>query len=94
MSKLLDNDQVEKHLKKIHVEWAVVSGTTLSRVYEFEDFRSALGFVVKVGELAEKADHHPDLELSWGKVVVNITTHAENGLTQLDFDLAAQIDKL
>ena len=72
----------------------MVSGTTLSRVYEFEDFRSALGFVVKVGELAEKADHHPDLELSWGKVVVNITTHAENGLTQLDFDLAAQIDKL
>jgi len=94
MVKLLDNDQTEKHLKKLNVEWAVVSGTTLNRVYKFDDFKSALGFVVQVGELAEKANHHPNLELSWSKVVVNITTDSENGLTQLDFDLAIEIDKL
>jgi len=94
MVKLLDNDQSEKHLKKLNVKWAIVSGTTLSRVYDFENFKSALGFVVQVGDLAEKADHHPDIELSWGKVVINITTHDLSGLTQLDFDLATQIDKL
>ena len=94
MSKLLSKDQVDKHLEKLNVEWAIVSGTTLSRVYRFKDFKSALGFVVEVGKLAEKADHHPDVELSWGKVVVNITTHSENGLTQKDFDLASEIDNV
>ena len=91
MSKLLSPESVEKHLQKLDVEWSVIGGATLSRVYSFEDFQSALDFVNRVGKQAEKQNHHPDIELSWGKVVVNISTHSEVGLTAKDFELAESI---
>ena len=91
MSKLLSAEQVESELKKLDVAWSAVGDSTLSRVYEFDDFKSALEFVNKVGAKAEKLNHHPEIELSWGKVVVNTTTHSEGGLTKKDFELAASI---
>lgn len=67
----------------------------LVKDFEFPDFRSALEFVNKVGELAEKANHHPDIELSWGKVVIKLTSHdAGNKVTERDRDLARGIDAL
>lgn len=74
--------------------WQVVGEHHLSRVFTFADFRSALAFVNRVGELAEHEGHHPDLTLSWGKVGVEIHTHKINGLTESDFILAAKISLL
>lgn len=91
MSKLLSPESVEKHLAKLDVEWTVTNGTTLTRVYNFEDFASAVAFVHAVAKKADKLNHHPDIELSWGKVVVHITTHSQNGLTTKDFELADSI---
>ncbi len=91
MNTLLDPSEIEQELAKIALEWSVVSGTVLQRDYEFEDFAQALKFVNHVGAIAEKQNHHPDIQLSWGKVVVAITSHSANGLTKKDFKLAASL---
>ena len=64
----------------------------LVKQFKFDDFRSALDFVNEVGELAEAANHHPDIELGWGRVMISLTTHSEKKVTQKDRDLAAEID--
>jgi len=74
--------------------WAVVKEHHLHRAYTFPDFRAALAFVNRVGELAEQQGHHPDIVLAWGKVEVTIWTHKIDGLTESDFILAAKIDQL
>ncbi len=91
---LLSESGIESALKKLHVEWGVIAGTTLTRVYEFEDFKSALRFTDKVGAIAEQMNHHPQIMLEWGKVELHISTHSEGGLTDKDFSLADKIDKL
>jgi 4a-hydroxytetrahydrobiopterin dehydratase len=89
-----------KALAEIHqqlpepAEWKVVNEHHLVRDYRFPDFRSALAFVNKVGELAEQQGHHPDILLGWGKVEITTWTHAVDGLTESDFILAAKIDRL
>jgi 4a-hydroxytetrahydrobiopterin dehydratase len=67
-------------------------GSEIVRTFEFTDFRSALGFVNKVGDLAEKAGHHPDIDIRYNKVRLALTTHDAGGLTAKDFDLAGEID--
>jgi 4a-hydroxytetrahydrobiopterin dehydratase len=72
--------------------WEVVENHHLYRDFRFPDFRSALNFVNKVGEIAEREGHHPDLSLSWGRVGVTLYTHSIRGLHENDFILAAKID--
>jgi 4a-hydroxytetrahydrobiopterin dehydratase len=74
--------------------WKVVDGHHLSKEYAFKDFVTALGFVNRVGEVAERNGHHPDLWLSWGKVRVDVWTHKIDGLTESDFVLAAKCDQV
>jgi 4a-hydroxytetrahydrobiopterin dehydratase len=74
--------------------WTVINEHHLVRVFTFPDFKSALAFVNKVGNLAEEQGHHPDILLAWGKVEITTWTHAVNGLTESDFILAAKIDRL
>lgn len=69
-------------------------GTGIARTFTFEDFAEALAFTNKVGAIAEDEGHHPDLHVSWGKVIVELTTHAIHGLSQNDFIVAAKIDAL
>ncbi|HXK58951.1 MAG TPA: 4a-hydroxytetrahydrobiopterin dehydratase [Acidobacteriota bacterium] len=73
--------------------WEVVSNHHIQKLFKFPDFVTALDFVNRVGEIAEQEDHHPDIELSWGKVGFKIWTHKIDGLTESDFILAAKIDK-
>ena len=67
---------------------------TITREFKFEDFKSALAFVNKVGELAEQANHHPDIELGWGRVKITLTTHSEGKVTEKDQQLAQKIDDI
>lgn len=67
---------------------------SLYREFSFKNFAEALSFVNKVGELAEKANHHPDIALGWGYVKVWLTTHSDGGVTEKDHELATQIDQL
>jgi len=79
-------------LEQLHEEWRVVDGHHLSRTLHFPDFVSALAFVNALGAIAEEEGHHPDILLSWGKVLVDIWTHKIDGLTESDFILAAKAD--
>lgn len=81
-------------LEQLGGGWQAVAGHHLQREYQFRDFREALAFTNRVGAVAEEEGHHPDLQLSWGRVVVQIWTHAADGLTESDFILAARIDVL
>ena len=73
--------------------WEVVSEHHLLKTFSFPDFRAALAFVNRAGEIAEAEGHHPDILLSWGKAEVKIWTHKIDGLTESDFILAAKIDQ-
>ena len=64
----------------------------IEKVYELASFPDAVAFVTRVGFLAEKADHHPDLDVRWRKVRVGLSTHSEGGITNRDLELAGQIE--
>jgi 4a-hydroxytetrahydrobiopterin dehydratase len=66
----------------------------IARRYTFPDFRKALDFVNKVGEVAEEQGHHPDILLAWGKAEITLWTHKIDGLTESDFIMAAKIDRI
>jgi 4a-hydroxytetrahydrobiopterin dehydratase len=75
-------------------DWKIVEEHHVARSFSFPDFKTALDFVNRIGELAEQEGHHPDLCLAWGKVDVQIYTHKIKGLSESDFILAAKIDEL
>ena len=74
--------------------WQVVEGKRLEKEYRFADFKAALGFANKVGELAEQVNHHPDITISWGQAKVVVWTHKIGGLAEADFVFAAKCDAL
>ena len=74
--------------------WQVVENHHLIREFKFKNFKEALVFVNQVGEIAESEGHHPDIELSWGRVKIKLFTHAIDGLFLNDFILAAKINKI
>jgi 4a-hydroxytetrahydrobiopterin dehydratase len=80
--------------KQLDDGWQVVREHHLEREYKFKDFREALAFTNKVGDLAESQGHHPDIYLAWGKVKLTIWTHKIDGLTESDFVFAAKVDEL
>ena len=73
--------------------WELSNGAII-RTFAFKNFAEALAFVNRVGELAEAMDHHPDIDIRWNKVRLELSTHSAGGLTKLDFDLASQINAL
>jgi 4a-hydroxytetrahydrobiopterin dehydratase len=74
--------------------WEVVDEHHITGTFKFSNFRDALDFVNRVGEVAEEQGHHPDILLGWGKATITLWTHAVNGLTESDFIMAAKIDAL
>ncbi len=74
--------------------WQVLEQHHLEKEYRFKNFRDALAFANRVGELAEEQNHHPDIYVAWGKVRIAIWTHKIDGLTESDFVFAAKSDQL
>ena len=89
---LLTDEQIEQGLSGVD-GWNR-KDNTIVRNFEFEDFVEAVKFVDSLVEPAERLGHHPDVSISWNKVEVSIFDHAEGGITQKDFGLAAEIDRL
>lgn len=73
--------------------WSCINEHHLYKKYDFPDFRQALAFTNRVGELAEQQGHHPDIYLAWGKVILTVWTHKIDGLTESDFVFAAKADQ-
>ena len=92
-----DKSEIHKYLKKID-GWDVKSNKDQSyylfKEFSFENFKLSQNFVNKVGDIAEKENHHPDISFGWGYCKIKIFTHAIKGLAESDFILAAKIDKI
>jgi 4a-hydroxytetrahydrobiopterin dehydratase len=84
--------ELEALLHNLAGHWRVEDEHHLEKEYRFRDFREALAFTNRVGAVAEAEGHHPDIELSWGRVVLRIHTHVIDGLSESDFVLAAKAD--
>lgn len=89
---LLAADEIHKHLEDL--EGWERSGNSIRKQFERGDFVGSVKFVDGLVEPAEDMGHHPDVEISWSKVTVKLTTHSEGGLTDADFELAGRIDAL
>jgi 4a-hydroxytetrahydrobiopterin dehydratase len=74
--------------------WELVKNKAIQKKFTFANFKEALAFVNKVGELAEQSNHHPDITINYNKVTLSLTTHDAGGLTSKDFDLAGHVEKI
>ncbi|MFQ5513623.1 MAG: 4a-hydroxytetrahydrobiopterin dehydratase [Myxococcota bacterium] len=90
----LQGEALEALHAQLEPGWEIMESHHIRKLYRFPDFASALAFVNRVGQMAEELGHHPDLQLSWGKVLVEIWTHKIGGLHEADFVFAARCDKL
>ncbi len=84
----------EPFLDQLTQGWKVVAEHHIEKEFKFKNFRQALDFTNKVGELAESVGHHPDIYLAWGMVKLTVWTHKINGLHESDFIFAAKVDRI
>ena len=90
----IEGAEIENYTCQLKSKWDVMDEKMLRRVFTFPDFKSAMDFVNQVAVIAEDEGHHPDLHVSWGKVVIELYTHAIGGLSENDFIVAAKIDAI
>ena len=86
----LDDNQRSRFTGE-HPHWTL-DGKTASRTFGFADFAAAMGFVNRVGLVAERADHHPDIDIRWNRVTLAVSTHSAKAFTERDVDLIETID--
>lgn len=91
-----DREQSQRLQQQLGSDWLLEHNDHdyLQKTYRFKNFREALDFVNRVGNLAEKVGHHPDIYLAWGRVTLQIWTHKIKGLAESDFIFAAKCDTL
>lgn len=92
MANVLNEEQITSRIGALH-GWQR-KGAAITKMYQLKDFVRAMGFVNSVALLAEKANHHPDIDIRWNTVSLTLSTHSAGGLTEKDFTLAEEIDKL
>jgi 4a-hydroxytetrahydrobiopterin dehydratase len=92
-----DISEIHKYQKKVD-GWDVRSDQRkvyfLEKIFKFKNFINSQNFIIKVGEISEKENHHPDISFGWGYAKIIITTHAIKGLSENDFIIAAKIDQI
>lgn len=89
----LRGDALHRLNSQLGAPWQLVADHHLQRAYSFPDFAQALSFTNAVGAIAEEQNHHPELHLGWGHLLVEVWTHKIDGLTEADFVLAARIEE-
>lgn len=89
----LERSRAEALLRELDGAWRLNDAGHLERTFEFKNFKQALEFANRVGEIAEAEQHHPDLHVAWGRCTVEVWTHKIDGLTESDFYLAAKVDR-
>jgi 4a-hydroxytetrahydrobiopterin dehydratase len=90
----LDHEEVSEYIKYIRDDWKATENHKLSKDYSFVNYKHTMDFVNKVADLAEEEGHHPVMHVYYGKVIIELWTHAIRGLSENDFILASKIDKL
>lgn len=79
--------------EQVNQNWST-QGNKIMREYAFPNFKNALDFVIQIGEISEKENHHPEIYLSWGKVKVELFTHSLGKITKKDFRLSLKFDEV
>lgn len=92
MAELLSDIAIQRELGKLS-GWSR-KGDSLTKTFQFKEFLTGIDFVGGVAQAAETANHHPDIDIRYNKVTCTLSTHSENGITQKDLDLAAQIERV
>jgi len=92
MSELIDAEEIESWMKKVP-EWDFEEAS-ITRTIEVDGFMDGIELVNDIAEVAEEENHHPDIDIRWGRIVLTLTTHDEGGLTEEDFALARRLDNL
>lgn len=87
----LPKDEIKARVKVLD-GWDYDDGE-LKRTYRFADFAGSMAFVNRVADLAEAADHHPNISIKYDRVKLTLSTHSEGGVTEKDFALVSQIDE-
>jgi 4a-hydroxytetrahydrobiopterin dehydratase len=90
MADLLSDITIQRELGSL-TGWSR-RGDVLTRTYQFRNFLDSISFVNRVAELAEKANHHPDIDIRYSKVTLSLSSHDAGGITQKDIDLARAVD--
>lgn len=90
----LSKQEIDSFMKKIHAGWKNVDDQKISREFSFVNYRHAIDFVNRLANLAEEEGHHPVLHVYYARIVVELWTHAINGLSENDFIMAAKIDAI
>lgn len=90
MAELLSDIAIQRELGNL-TGWSR-RGDVLTRTYQFRNFLDSISFVNRVAELAEKANHHPDIDIRYSKVTLSLSSHDAGGITQKDIDLAKAVD--
>lgn len=89
----LNGEELKNLTSQLPAGWKLINDHHIEKTYTFKDFNDALAFTNRVGAIAEREGHHPDILLQWGKVTVTLWTHKIDGLTESDFILAAKADE-
>lgn len=89
----LTGETLTNHLKQLGNGWHLQEDHHLEKEFLFKNFKQALAFTNRVGEIAEREGHHPTITLTWGKVTIQIWTHKINALSENDFILASKCDE-
>lgn len=88
------NGEIEKFMQTLTLDWELVGDKMIRRTFAFPDFKEAIEFVNKVADVAENANHHPDISIAWNKVTIELSTHSIGGLSEKDFAVASKIEKI
>lgn len=90
----LEGEELQSYYSRLDEGWELIDDHHLEKSYNFKNFRQALDFTVRIGEMSEQEGHHPEIILTWGNVRVSVYTHAIDGLSKNDFIWAAKADEL
>lgn len=90
----LSLEQVEEYKAQLKTDWIAEGNKKIEKKFTFQDFKEAMAFVNNIADLAEEEGHHPEIEIHYNKVEIELSTHAIGGLSENDFILAAKIEQL
>ena len=90
----LTETQINELKQQLTTPWEIIDNHKLRQKFKFKNFKEAIAFVNKVAELAESEGHHPDLKINYNKVTIELSTHSIDGLSENDFIMAGNIEKL
>ena len=90
--KPLGEEEIRKRFARLEAGWEIEEEKRIKRVFIFKTFRESIEFIMRIADIAEKENHYPEIHIKYAQVMLELTTEKVNGLSEIDFDLARQID--